>query len=666
MLARRLPRPVGGRQHAPMPKRNPHAGHPFTDEDGAVAAALAEANVPALLCSLVHMTGDVSWIREHPLPTIPSTVDYQAGLSSTEQDEIRELALPAVLAYRDAGCEPVELSDDVLADLMAYLAGRPLEGRLREMFFEDMQFAGADSRVVRWGDEVPDDVKAASPVLVIGAGLSGILAGIRLTQAGLPFTIVEKNPAPGGTWWENRYPGARVDVGSHQYCYSFVPSDHWSEYYCQYPELRDYFAQVLDEFGLRRHCRFGTKVVSATWDEPSAMWRVETERADETNGGREVMEARFVISAVGSLNLPRLPDLPGMDTFAGRSFHSSRWPADLDITGTKFALLGAGASGFQIAPSIADDVAALTIYQRTAQWMIRNPIYRSHVPPGDRWALRHLPFYARWFRFMMTYPGIATGTEVYRINPDYADDDERWINESNAERGEAMEQWIRSQLEGRDDLVDKSIPDYPSSGKRLLQDDGYWLQALRKPNVELVRTEIARIEPDGIVTVDGVKRETDVICYATGFQHNDFLAPMEITGRGGVSLREQWGNEPTAFLGVYAPHFPNLFCLYGPGTNLAHSSSLFFHSEFQMSHAMEAIRLTLSSGARSIEVREKVHDEYAEWHQREISQLVWAHPSIRHSHYKNPNGKVYTLSPWPIDQYWELTREIDATDFELV
>jgi 4-hydroxyacetophenone monooxygenase len=279
--------------------------------------------------------------------------------------------------------------------------------------------------------------------------------------------------------------------------------------------------------------------------------------------------------------------------------------------------------------------------------------------------LRHLPFYARWFRFMMTYPGIATGTEVYRINPDYTDDDARWINESNAVRGEAMETWIRSQLEGRDDLVEKSIPDYPSSGKRLLQDDGYWLQGLRKPNVELVRTEIARIEPDGIVTVDGVKREADVICFATGFQHNDFLAPMEIIGRGGVSLREQWGDEPTAFLGVHAPNFPNLFCLYGPGTNLAHSSSLFFHSEFQMSHAMDAIHLTLTSGARSIEVREKVHDEYAEWHQREISQLVWAHPSIRHSHYKNPNGKVYTLSPWPIDQYWELTREIDAADFEL-
>jgi 4-hydroxyacetophenone monooxygenase len=643
--------------------RNPHAGQPFTDDDAAVAAALDEANCPALLCSLVHMTGDPSWIRDRALPAVPLSTDYQGGLGAAEQAEIRARALPAVAAYRDAGCEPHELPDDVLREMMAFCATRPLTDRLAGMFFEDMQFGGADSRAVTWGDEIPDDVKGASPVLVIGCGLSGILAGIRLQQAGLPFTIVEKDGGPGGTWWENRYPGARVDVGSHQYCYSFEPSDHWSEYYCQHPELRGYFEDVLDAHGLRPHCRFGAAVTAITWDEPAARWRVEV--ADAA-GATEVLEARFVVSAVGSLNLPHVPEIPGMDTFAGPSFHSARWPADLDITGVRFALVGAGASGFQIAPTIADEVAQLTIYQRTAQWMVPNPIYRQQVPAGDRWALRHLPFYARWFRFLMTHPGISTGTDPYRIDPAYPGNaDGVAINESSAARRGLMEGWIRSQLEGRPDLVERSIPDYPFMGKRLLQDDGSWLQSLRKPNVELVRTAIERIEPDGLVTVDGVRRPADVICYATGFQHNDFLAPMDVTGRGGISLREQWGDEPTAYLGVHVPGFPNLYCLYGPGTNLAHSSSLFFHSEYQMSHAMEAIRLALTSGANSIEVRRDVHDRYAEWHQEEISQLVWAHPSIRHSHYKNPAGKVFTLSPWPIDQYWELTRTLEPADFEL-
>ncbi|HEX7096757.1 MAG TPA: NAD(P)/FAD-dependent oxidoreductase [Acidimicrobiales bacterium] len=642
--------------------RNPHAGEPFTDDDATIAAALEDVCVPALLCSLVHITGDASWIRERSLRVLGSSADYQCGLTAQEQADIRRRALPVIAAYRDRGCEPVELPRELLAEMMAFMALKPVEGRLAGLMFEDMQFDGADSRAITWGDEIPADVKAASPVVVIGCGESGILAGIRLSQAGIPFTIVDKNDGPGGTWWENRYPGARVDVGSHQYCYSFEPSDHWSEYYCQQPELRDYFIGVVEKYGLGPYIRFGTTVTAIRWDEPSAQWRVELRGPD---GTPDVLEARFVVSAVGSLNLPHIPEIPGMDTFKGPSFHSARWPDDLDISGSRFALIGAGASGFQIAPSIADDVAQLAIYQRTAQWMFPNPIYRSKVPPGDRWAMRHLPFYTRWFRFLMTYPGISTGVTPYRIDPNYPSDDGRAVNEGNEMRREQLEAWIRSQLDGRPDLIEKSIPDYPAMGKRILQDDGFWLQSLRKPNVELVRTRIDHIEPDGVVTVDGVKREADIICYATGFRHNEFLASMEVTGRNGISLREQWGDEPTAYLGVTIPNFPNLFCLYGPGTNLAHSSSLFFHSEFQMSYAMEAIRLVLRSGARTIEVRKDVHDRYAEWHQREISQLVWAHPSIKHSHYKNPAGKVYTLSPWSIDHYWELTRESKPEDYVL-
>jgi 4-hydroxyacetophenone monooxygenase len=360
-----------------------------------------------------------------------------------------------------------------------------------------------------------------------------------------------------------------------------------------------------------------------------------------------------------------MPDIRGMESFAGPSFHSSRWPADLDIAGTQFALIGAGASGFQIAPTIAEEVAQLTIYQRTAQWMFPNPVYRKSVPAGDRWAQRHLPFYGRWFRFLMTYPGISTGVDPYRIDPDYPSDDGSAVNEGNALRREQLEGWIRSNLAERPDLIDKSIPNYPAMGKRILQDDGYWLRSLCRPNVELVRTGIERIVSHGVVTVDGIERPADIICYATGFRHNEFLAPMRVVGRGGISLRDQWGDEPTAYLGVTMPNFPNLFCIYGPGTNLAHSASLFFHSEYQVSHAMEAIRLVLTRDARSIEVRQEAHDRYAAWHQDEISQLVWAHPSIEHSHYKNPAGKVFTLSPWAIDHYWDLTRELNRDDYRL-
>ena len=174
---------------------------------------------------------------------------------------------------------------------------------------------------------------------------------------------------------------------------------------------------------------------------------------------------------------------------------------------------------------------------------------------------------------------------------------------------------------------------------------------------------IARIVSDGVVTTDGTHYPADVICYATGFLHNDFLASMEVRGRGGVSLREQWGAEPTAYLGITMPNFPNLFCVYGPGTNLASGASLFYHSEFQVHYALEAIRETIAAGARWTEVLPDAHDEYVERYRSEIGQLVWSHPSIRHSHYKNPDGKVFTLSPWPLDLYWEWTRTIDPAHY---
>ena len=639
--------------------RNPHAGEPFDDDDSIIAAALDDVSIPALLCSLVHMTGDASWIRGDVRPRAAVSLDIQSGIPPDEREDVRRRALPAIAAYRDAGCVPHELSRDRLVEMMAFLGCRPVTDRVAALFFDDLQFAGGDTGTIEWGEEVPADVRAASPVVVIGCGMAGILAGVRLSQAGLPFTIIDKNSGPGGTWWENRYPGARVDVGSHQYCYSFEPADHWSEFYCQQPELRDYFESVVEKHALAPHCRFDTRVTDATWDEATSRWRVRIEGPD---GAEEVLDARFVISGVGSLNLPKLPDIPGMDTFAGPSFHSARWPDDLDLTGRRVALVGAGASGFQIGPAIAEDADHLTIFQRTAQWIIPNPLYHQAVPDGDRWALRHLPFYARWYRFLMTFAGIAAGTDPYRIDPDHDDPTGHSVNAAHAQRAAALLASMTSMVDDPD-LLARVVPDYPALGKRVLQDDGTWLRTLQRPDVELVRTGIERIVPDGIVTVDGVHHPVDVICYATGFRHNDFLASLDVTGRGGVSLREQWGDEPVAYLGITVANFPNLFCVYGPGTNLAAGASLFYHSEFQVHYALDAIHQTLASGADSCEVTPAAYADYADRYQSEIAQLVWAHPSITHSHYKNPDGKIFTLSPWPLDLYWEWTRRLDRDDY---
>ena len=631
-------------------------------DDATIAAALEDVAVPALLCSMVHLTGDPSWIRSEIRPQMAVLNDFQSRMTPEMQAEARRRALAAIIEFRDGGCVlPPPPGAELVHEMMSFLAAAPVDPAVVPMFTDDLHLDGADSGTIVWGSEVSEDVRADCHVVVIGCGESGILTGIRLAQAGLPYTIVERSDGPGGTWRDNRYPGARVDIGSHFYCYSFEPSEHWSEYFVRQPELRAYFERVLATHDIGANCRFNTEVVGATWDDTSAGWSVELRGNDGTT---EVIEARVVISATGALNAPKMPDIPGMDDFAGPSFHSARWDESVDIAGTRFAQVGAGASGFQLAPTIADEVEHLSIFQRTPQWMFPNLNYHRQVPEGDAWAMNHLPFYTRWFRFQMFYPAAGLTIEFSRIDPDFDDGSGIAVNERNSMSRELYSNWISSQLEGHPELLELSMPHYPPSAKRMLQDNGSWLDCLKKDNVELIRTGIERIVPEGIVTVDGVLHEADVICYATGFRHNDFLWPMTITGRGGVTLREQWGEEPEALLGISVPNFPNLFCIYGPGTNLAHGASLIFQSECQVNYILSAIHELLAGGHRAMEPTAEAFGAYSERYQSEIAQMVWAHPSVKHSHFKNADGRIFTLSPWPIPQYWRWTRAVDPSQYE--
>ena len=271
--------------------RNRFAGEPFEDDDEAIARALEDVSIPALMCSLVHMSGDLSWVRGDIQPNVGMSLDIQGAMSEGDMEEVRRRAIPVIAAYRDGGCVPAQLSRSTLQEMMCFLGRRPVEGRLAGLLFDDLQFEGADSGQISWGDEISLSQKVATPIVVMGCGMGGILAGIRLKQAGLPFVILDKNAGPGGTWWENRYPGARVDVGSHQYCYSFEPAEMWSEYYCQQPELHAYFETVVDKYDLRPHCHFDTTITELVWDEDRAVWRVT---ARGLSGEETVREARFV------------------------------------------------------------------------------------------------------------------------------------------------------------------------------------------------------------------------------------------------------------------------------------------------------------------------------------------------------------------------------------
>jgi 4-hydroxyacetophenone monooxygenase len=641
-------------------QRNPYAGYPFTDSDSFIEIALADVSVPALLCSMVHLTGDPSWIRSDLRPHGLILNYYQGGMTETELALARQRALPAIAKYRDGGCIPGPLPPgDIVREMMSFLAGCPLDDDVAPMFVDDLNLDGFDARAVDWGDSVAPDVRADSHVVVIGCGPAGLLAGIRLRQAGVPFTIIDKNAGPGGTWRENHYPGARVDIGGRFYCYSFEPAVEWSEYFPQHTELRSYFERALRAYGLGQHCRFGARVDSARFDVETSRWTVSITTSD---GNVERLDARFVISAVGALNTPQVPDIDGIESFAGAAFHSARWDSSIDYGGSRFALVGAGASGFQIGPRVADEVAQLTVYQRTAQWTLPSPHYRQSIPRGDHWAMAHLPFYGRWFRFLTFYSGSGVSIEGSRIDPTYSDGGLA-VNAANRVVRDALVEYMMAHLDGDRELQAKVIPDYPATGKRILMDDGSWLRCLRKDNVELVRAGITRITPDGVMSADGRFRAADILCYATGFRHNDYLWPMTIIGRNGISLREQWGDEPTAYLGITIKNFPNFFCLYGPGTNLAHGANIIFQAECQVHYVMEAIHASLVSNKKSLEPRSDVCDRYVQRYRSEIAQMVWAHPSIHHSHFKNHDGRIFTLSPWPVSTYWRWTKTFRPEDY---
>ena len=281
------------------------------------------------------MTGDPSWIRGELRPKTATATDVHGGMTEDELAEARRLAVPAVLAYRDGGCVPHALREDVAREMMSFIGCRPVDGPMVPMFLEDLQLDGTDSGAITWADEIPDNVKAGSHVVVVGCGESGLLAGIRLAQAGLPFTIVDKNDGPGGTWRENRYPGARVDVGSHHYCYSFEPSDHWSEYFCQQPELRSYFVRVLDKYDLGRTVallptswlRLGTTVpVAGTSGSATAtaVWRSSTPGSWSAPSDRSTCRGSQT-SPAAALPRPVVPLSPVARRSRHRPGHGSRW-----------------------------------------------------------------------------------------------------------------------------------------------------------------------------------------------------------------------------------------------------------------------------------------------------------------------------------------------------
>ena len=630
------------------------------DDDALIERALEEASIPTLMMSMIHMSGDTSLLDGELKPLGAYINEYQGYMNEDDKATVRKQALEVIRNFREGGCRvPAVPSEDTIHKMMNFLVAQEVPRDYVPMLLEEMELDGKDQRSDAWGDEVSRQGREQHQVLVIGGGMSGVLAAVRLKEAGIPFVVLEKNPSVGGTWYENRYPGIRVDVGNHLYCYSFEPAHHWTQYFAQQPELQQYFEGVVDKYDLNDNFRLGLEVTSAEFDEALGTWRVST---SDSEGNSETFTANSVISAVGQLNRPKLPDIEGIESFKGQYCHTAAWDSSIDYSGKDVVVIGSGASAFQLVPAIVGDVDHLTIFQRSAPWMFENPIYHDNVPEGKKWCLEHLPFYARWFRFLLFWPACDGAYDAVLVDPDWPHQ-ERSCNEINDMVYQMFSDYIQGQVGDDQELLAKVIPDYAPMGKRTLQDNGSWLAALKQENVDLITTSVTRVEENGVVDSEGEFYPADVILYATGFETDRFLWPMDIRGRGGRLLSQQWGLEPSAYLGITVPDFPNFYCMYGPGTNLAFGGSLIFNGECQMRYIMECIRSLIDSDGRQLEVKSEVHDDYQRRFREQHAKLIWEHSSIKSSFYQNAEGKVTLLWPWKILEMWQWTKQVNTDDY---
>ena len=644
-----------------------------------IRARLEGANPVPLAMSLIHMTGELS-LLEHITPHIRGAWEHLESIPPELASDIRN-RMATCMVEMSKGSAPVmaQPSSQVIQKMMSAAVGEQVSEAYVPMLLEQVGLQVSDQHMLNLSQsaahgEVQSGAKTNDiHVAIIGAGASGLCAAIQLGKLGIPYTIFEKNAEVGGTWYENRYPGCAVDTPNHFYQFSFEPNNNWPNYFSQRDAIQAYLQHCADKYEVRKHIRFNTEVSSAVFDEATQTWTIQvtskttdhaTRQTADKAEGVEHLQANAIICAVGQLNRPAIPKLPGLEQYQGQVIHTAQWPDYIDLKGKKVALIGTGASAVQVGPAIAAQVESLTVLQRSGSWVVRRPNIDGVVSEDTKWVLNNVPFYAPWYRFQLFWAFGDGLFEALKIDPTWQGGSES-ISAFNARLRESMMKHIRRELAGRDDLLKKVVPDFPPFGKRVLGDAG-WYSMLKRDNVRLETGAIKQVHAKAVELEGGTLIEADILVMATGFQAGRMLWPMDIQGRGGVTIRQKWGDDdPRAFLGITAPEFPNFFMMYGPNTNIGHGGSALFLAECQTRYFMGLIQALRTQPIRSVECRQEVHDRYNQEIDHLLGQLSWSHPSVS-TWYKNAKGRIVTNQPWSLLDYWRLTYEAKLSDYHQV
>lgn len=631
-------------------------GAPAPREALDLKSAVAAADPALLLLCLVQVTGDRGLLSRynsafHPLEVRSAYTVHE--VDEVEAEEIRQLAVQ-VFSMERSPLENVAIPvpDPALFQQMATLgAGEEVDAEFVSILLEQSGFV-SDSRVLKATKTPPPDFKVA----VIGAGMVGINAGVKLGIAGFNYTILESRSEVGGTWAINTYPGAAVDTPSSYYSYSFELKADWPNYYPEGDAYLNYLQDVADKYGIREHIEFGTEVQGFRWDESEQVWVISSVQ----NGKAVEHRANAVITALGTLNRPNKPEFPDREKFAGTVMHTAEWDHSVELAGRKVVVLGTGCTSVQVVSSMVSQVEHLTVIQRQPHWVVPDIGYGLRVPEAEQWCLANIPFYNQWTRFRAYWFVSDNNYGKSRIDPDWPKD----LLSVSATNHKLLE-YCMSHLEANfgDDpvMMARLTPDFAPYAKRIVKDPGFY-DALKEDHVDLQGGTIERFTETGVVLSSGAEVECDVLILATGFKL-EYLSQFEIAGRGGRQLADEWGSHPKAYLGVTVPGFPNMFVTCGPNVGSNHGGGHNLTGEEQVHYALECLQHMVEGGITSMEPLPNVTEEYAARVDAELDKTVWQHGGTAHGYYRNAAGKATDPCPWRMVDYWTMLREPVLDDF---
>jgi 4-hydroxyacetophenone monooxygenase len=605
-----------------------------------------------LLCSVAELTGDRTLLADEFRPALDPemiAIPEFGGLRAEVADEAFERLRSALKRHVVTGSDQrqTNVSTDEIVDFLTNGDADHADLMKHEL--------GGTEKVPWTKDEVAPDRDFL--VGIVGAGQAGLAMARALRRLGIGFVMFEAADKVGGTWRWNTYPGCRLDTSTLAYSYSFFQKRDWRHYFAARETLEGYFYDFAEREELLESIRFNSKVVRASWDGDHDRWDLVVK--DVSSGHESTVVVQALISAVGILNQPKIPDFDGLERYRGERIHSAEWHPGIEYRGKRVNVIGTGASAYQIAPAIVDEVESLTIFQRSAPWMLPAPLYEAEVGEERQWLMENIPSYHRWLRLWEFWHSTIGKYALTRADPHWESGES--VSEPNQRFRDALVANIRAQYVGREDLLEAVIPRYPVGVKRMLRDNGAWARALQQPRTTLVTEGIDSFDEDGIRTVGGDHHPADLTVFATGFHGTNYLGTIDVRGRDGLELRELWGDEARAHKGIAVPGLPNLFLLAGPNTGLVAIGSQTFMAECAIHYVTECLHRLLVTGGAAIEPTHDAYHRYVSWVEEGNRGMAWAAvPEV--SWYRNERGVNTVVWPYPLLTYYELTRSVDEHD----